>query len=71
MAAYALCMAEFGKWSLTKQHLLGKFDLGRIPPAPRGQPQIEATDKGKKITIANDKGRLSGEQIEKMIKEAK
>merc|ERR1719274_37055 len=24
-------------------HLLGKFDLGGIPPAPRGQPQIEVT----------------------------
>merc|ERR1719414_939412 len=68
-------------------HLLGKFELGGIPPAPRGQPQIEvtfeidsngilnvgaedkATGKGEKITITNDKGRLSEEQIEKMIKE--
>lgn len=24
-------------------HLLGKFELGGIPPAPRGQPQIEVT----------------------------
>merc|ERR1712160_50976 len=69
-------------------HLLGKFEMGGIPPAPRGQPQIEvtfeiasngllnvgaedkATGKGEKITITNDKGRLSEEQIEKMIKEA-
>jgi len=69
-------------------HLLGKFELGGIPPAPRGQPQIEVTfeidsngilnvgaeDKGtgktEKITITNDKGRLTEEQIEKMIKEA-
>merc|ERR1712064_133986 len=69
-------------------HLLGKFELGGIPPAPRGQPQIEVTfeidsngilnvgaeDKGTgkadKITITNDKGRLTEEQIEKMIKEA-
>merc|ERR1719203_149177 len=69
-------------------HLLGKFELGGIPPAPRGQPQIEvtfeidsngilnvgaedkATGKGEKITITNDKGRLSEEQIAKKIKEA-
>jgi len=69
-------------------HLLGKFELVGIPPAPRGQPQIEvtfeidangilnvaaedrATGKGEKITITNDKGRLTEEQIEKMIKEA-
>merc|ERR1711988_1357158 len=62
--------------------------LNGIPPAPRGQPQIEVTfeidsngilnvgaeDKGtgksEKITITNDKGRLTEEQIEKMIKEA-
>ena len=24
-------------------HLLGKFDLAGIPPAPRGTPQIEVT----------------------------
>merc|ERR1712106_1176761 len=69
-------------------HMLGKFKLGGIPPAPRGQPQVEVTfeidsngilnvgaeDKGtgksEKITITNDKGRLTEEQIEKMIKEA-
>ena len=33
-----------GERSLTKDnHLLGKFDLHGIPPAPRGQPQIEVT----------------------------
>jgi len=69
-------------------HMLGKFKLGGIPPAPRGQPQIEVTfqidsngilnvgaeDKGtgksERITITNDKGRLTEEQIEKMIQEA-
>jgi len=69
-------------------HQLGKFDLTGIPPAPRGQPQIEVTfevdangilnvqaeDKGtgksEKITITNDKGRLSEEEIERMIKDA-
>merc|ERR1711948_73176 len=78
-----------GERPMTKDnHQLGKFELGGIPPAPRGQPQIEvtfeidsngilnvgaedkATGKGEKITITNDKGRLSEEQIEKMIKEA-
>merc|ERR1712176_440170 len=78
-----------GERPMTKDnHILGKFELGGIAPAPRGQPQIEvtfeidsngilnvgaedkATGKGEKITITNDKGRLSEEQIEKMIKEA-
>merc|ERR1712227_1012001 len=78
-----------GERPMTKDnHLLGKFELGGIPPAPRGQPQIEVTfeidsngilnvgaeDKGtgkaEKITITNDKGRLTEEEIEKMIKEA-
>merc|ERR1712087_424421 len=78
-----------GERTMTKDnHQLGKFELGGIPPAPRGQPQIEVTfeidsngilnvgaqDKGtgkeEKITITNDKGRLTEEQIEKMIKEA-
>merc|ERR1719510_2058686 len=44
-------------------HLLGKFDLTGIPPAPRGVPQIE-------VTIAIDKGRLSKEDIERMVNEA-
>merc|ERR1712022_85107 len=78
-----------GERPMTKDnHLLGKFELTGIPPAPRGQPQIEvtfeidsngilnvgaedkATGKAEKITITNDKGRLTEEQIEKMIKEA-
>jgi heat shock protein 5 len=78
-----------GERPMTKDnHLLGKFELGGIPPAPRGQPQIEVTfeidsngilnvsaeDKGtgksEKITITADKGRLSEEDIERMIREA-
>jgi L1 cell adhesion molecule like protein len=69
-------------------HLLGKFNLEGIPPAPRGTPQIEVTfdldangilnvhamdkasGKAEKITITNDKGRLSKEDIEKMVHEA-
>lgn len=78
-----------GERPMTKDnHLLGKFELGGIPPAPRGQPQIEVTfeidsngilnvgaeDKGtgksEKITITNDKGRLTEEEIERMVREA-
>merc|ERR1711951_281338 len=69
-------------------HLLGKFDLTGIPPAPRGVPQIEvtfdidangilnvsasdkSTGKQNKITITNDKGRLSKEDIERMVNDA-
>merc|ERR1712146_494870 len=78
-----------GERGMTKDnHLLGKFDLTGLPPAPRGVPQIEvsfeidangilnvkAEDKGtgkaEKITITNDKGRLSEDEIERMVKEA-
>merc|ERR1712018_483327 len=78
-----------GERAMTRDnHLLGKFDLNGIPPAPRGTPQIEVTfdvdangilnvsavEKGsgkvEKITITNDKGRLSNEEIEKMVNEA-
>merc|ERR1719192_3037762 len=69
-------------------HLLGKFDLSGIPPAPRGVPQIEvtfdidangilnvsaadkSTGKQNKITITNDKGRLSKEEIKRMVNDA-
>ena len=69
-------------------HLLGKFDLDGIPPAPRGKPQIEVkfeldadgilhvsakdlgTGKETKVTITNDKGRLTEEEIQRMVKEA-
>jgi heat shock protein 5 len=78
-----------GERSMTKDnHLLGKFELSGIPPAPRGVPQIEVTfeidangilqvnaeDKGtgkaEKITITAEKGRLSEEDIERMVREA-
>merc|ERR1712232_342680 len=66
-------------------HLLGKFELSGIPPAPRGVPQIEVTflvdvngilqvsaeDKGtgrsEEVTISTDKGRLTKQQIDKMV----
>lgn len=69
-------------------HLLGKFELTGIPPAPRGVPQVEVTfevdasgilqvsaqDKGtgksEKIIITAEKGRLSNEDIERMVEEA-
>merc|ERR1712209_240210 len=79
-----------GERQMTKDnHLLGKFNLEGIPPAPRGTPQIEvtfdidangilnvsamdkATSKQEKITITNEKGRLSKEEIEKMVQDAK
>jgi len=84
-----LIQVNEGERPMTKDnHLLGKFNLDSIPPAPRGVPQIEvtfdidangilnvsATDKstGKinKITITNDKGRLSKDEIEKLVKDA-
>ena len=79
-----------GERPMTKDnHSLAKFDLSGIPPAPRGQPQIEvtfdvdensiltvsavekATGKSEKIVVTNDSGRLSKEEIERMLKEAK
>jgi len=78
-----------GERAFTKDcNCLGTFELGGIPPMPRGQPQIEitydmdangilnvnavekSTGKTNKITITNDKGRLSKEDIERMVKEA-
>ncbi|KFM61584.1 Heat shock protein 70 A1, partial [Stegodyphus mimosarum] len=79
-----------GERAMTKDnHLLGRFQLTGIPPAPRGVPQIEVTfnldangilqvsamDKSsgnvRSITITNDKGRLSKDEIERMLAEAK
>ncbi|XP_055947699.1 heat shock protein 70 B2-like [Argiope bruennichi] len=79
-----------GERAMTKDnHLLGRFQLSGIPPAPRGVPQIEVTfdldangilnvsamDKSsgnsRSIRITNDKGRLSKEEIERMLNEAK
>jgi len=78
-----------GERAMTRDnHLLGRFELSGIPPAPRGVPQIEvtfdvtadgilnvsalekSTGKTNKIVITNDKGRLSKEDIEKMVKTA-
>merc|ERR1712200_253268 len=57
-----------GERSMTKDnHLLGKFDLTGIPPAPRGVPQIEVTFEidanGILVVSAEDKGTGSKEKI--------
>merc|ERR1712227_892701 len=78
-----------GERGMTKDnHMLGKFNLEGIPPAPRGTPQIEVTfdldangilnvsamdkasGKNEKITITNDKGRLTKEEIDKLVADA-
>merc|ERR1712087_940252 len=57
-----------GERPMTKDnHLLGKFELGGIPPAPRGVPQIEVTFEidanGILQVSAEDKGTGSKEKI--------
>jgi heat shock protein 5 len=57
-----------GERPMTKDnHLLGKFDLQNIPPAPRGTPQIEVTFEidvnGVLRVSAEDKGAGSKESI--------
>merc|ERR1712232_606829 len=57
-----------GERPLTKDnHLLGKFDLSGIPPAPRGTPQIEVSFEidanGILNVAAQDKARSHTEQI--------
>merc|ERR1712224_288488 len=72
-----------GERKMTKDNnKLGEFHLDGIAPAPRGVPQIEVTfdldangvmnvsAKDTNITITNDKGRLSQDDIERMVKEA-
>merc|ERR1719451_282642 len=71
-----------GERARTKDNnLLGKFELSGIPPAPRGVPQINViydidansilnVSAKNKSTITNDKGRLSKDEIERMVAEA-
>ena len=78
-----------GERSQTKHNnLLGTFELGGLPPMPRGIPEIkvkfdvdtngilqvtakeESTGKSKDITIKNEKGRLSEDEIQRMVDEA-
>ncbi|KAJ6447792.1 heat shock protein 70 [Mycena sanguinolenta] len=78
-----------GERARTKDNnLLGSFELGEIPPAPRGVPQIavtfdldangilnvsavdKTTGKSNRMTVTNDKNRLSKEDVDRMIEEA-
>ncbi|KIJ32699.1 hypothetical protein M422DRAFT_783358 [Sphaerobolus stellatus SS14] len=76
-----------GERALTKDnHLMGKFELSGIPPAPRGIPQIEVTftldvnsmlevkakdlGTGKSKEVLIQTGGLGWDEIERMIKEA-
>ncbi|CAH1446017.1 unnamed protein product [Lactuca virosa] len=69
-------------------HLLGKYTLSGLPPAPKGittfrnsyeidnngiltvTSEILSTRKRKRVTITNENGRLSKEEIERMIEDA-
>merc|ERR1719408_559872 len=71
-----------GERGMTKDnHMLGKFNLEGIPPIEvtfyidaNGILNVSAMDKAsgknEKITITNDKGRLSKEEIDKLVSDA-
>lgn len=79
-------MYEGEKVTIKDNNTLGKFELTCIAPAHRHVPQIEVTldtdanrifnvsvvDKctGKTNKITNDKGRLSKEEVKKMVRDA-
>ncbi|MFS8013988.1 putative Heat shock protein 70 family [Helianthus anomalus] len=72
----------------TDNHLLGKFSIYEIPPAPKGvssimvrfeidsdgiltvTASIESSGKMEKLVISNESGRLSKEEIDKMVNDA-
>merc|ERR1719399_1877200 len=65
-----------GERPMTKDnHRLGKFELGGIPPAPRGQPQIEITfeiDSNGILNVgAEDKGTGKAEEFAEEDKKTK
>uniref|UniRef100_A0A251UVB3 Putative heat shock protein 70 family n=1 Tax=Helianthus annuus TaxID=4232 RepID=A0A251UVB3_HELAN len=73
----------------TDNHLLGKFRISGIPPAPKGVSKVTecfeidangiltvsasiiSTGKMEKLIISSENGRLSKEEIEKMVNDAK
>ncbi|KAJ4831810.1 70-kilodalton heat shock protein [Turnera subulata] len=71
-----------GERTMTRDnHFLGEFELSGIPPAPKGVPQITVyfdidangilnASTEDKITITSDKGRLSKNEIMKMVQDA-
>ena len=76
-----------GEGAMTKSNnFFGTFELSGIPLVPKGVPQIEvtfdvdansifnvdnSTGRSNKITITNDKGRLSAAEIDCMVAAAK
>lgn len=63
-----------GERAMTEDNnCLGRFDSAGIPAAPRGVPQIDVSfdlDANGILNVNNDKGRLSQQEIDRMVNEA-